>query len=299
VDSLIEKDVHMGEAPEMAEPVSGFKEFRHRLFKNKGAVFGLIIVCLLILCAIFAPVIAPYRYDAQNLPNMLQKPSAQHLLGTDEFGRDVFSRIVYGSRISIQIGFIAVGLSLFIGTILGALAGYYRGVVDYVISAITDIAWSFPVILLAIAIVATLGPSLVNVMIAVALVSWGGYARLVRGQFLSLREKEFVEAARVLGMSDLRIIFRHMLPNSLAPIIVMVTLELPKAIIVESSLSFLGLGAQPPTPSWGYIISSGRGFILEAPWIALSPGVMIMLVVLGFNLFGDALRDTLDPRLKD
>jgi peptide/nickel transport system permease protein len=284
---------------EMEESQSGFRIFLNRLFKNKGAIFGLSIILALILCAIFAPWIAPYRYDTQSLANMLQKPSTTHLLGTDEFGRDVFSRIVYGSRISIQIGFIAVGLSLVVGTTLGAIAGYYRGVADYIISAIIDIAWSFPVILLAIAIVASLGPSLINVMIAVALVSWGGYARLIRGQFLALREKEFVEAARVLGMSDLRIIFRHMLPNSLAPIIVMVTLELPKAIIVESSLSFLGLGAQPPTPSWGYIISSGRSFLMEAPWIALAPGFMIMLGVLGFNLFGDALRDTLDPRLRD
>lgn len=284
---------------ELEEAPSGFRTFLKRLFKNKGAVFGLMIILALILSAVFAPWIAPYRYDAQSLANMLQRPSATHLLGTDEFGRDLFSRIVYGSRISIQIGFIAVGLSLVVGTVLGAIAGYYRGVADYIISAIIDIAWSFPVILLAIAIVASLGPSLFNVMLAVALVSWGGYARLVRGQFLALREREFVEAARVLGMSDLRIIFRHMLPNSLAPIIVMVTLELPKAIIVESSLSFLGLGAQPPTPSWGYIISSGRSFLMEAPWIALAPGVMIMVVVLGFNLFGDALRDTLDPRLKD
>ncbi|MGM0651676.1 MAG: ABC transporter permease [Bacillota bacterium] len=281
------------------EQSSEFGQFKKRLFKNKAAIFGISVIIVLIVSAIFAPLIAPYAYDAQNLPNMLQKPSTEHLLGTDEFGRDLFSRLIYGTRISLQISFIAVGLSLLIGTVLGALAGYYGGVIDYIISAITDIAWGFPVILLAIAIVAILGPSLVNVMIAVALVSWSGFARIVRGQFLSLRKTEFIEAAIVMGMSDLRLIFRHILPNALAPIIVMTTLELPKAIIVESSLSFLGMGAQPPTPSWGYIMNAGRGFILEAPWIALFPGLMIILVVLGFNLFGDALRDALDPRLKD
>jgi len=276
-----------------------FQDFVRRLFKNKAALAGFTIIMILIIVAIFAPLIAPYEYDAQNLKFFLRPPSKEHLLGTDEFGRDVFSRIVYGSRISLQIGFIAVGISLLIGTILGALAGYYGGVIDYVITGITDIALSFPTILLAIAFVAALGPSLVNVMIAVALVSWCGYCRLVRAEFLSLREQEFVEAAVVLGMDDKRIIFNHILPNSAAPIIVMTTLEFPKAIIVESTLSFLGIGVQPPTPSWGSILSSGKFFLYEAPWISIVPGFMIMIVVMGFNLFGDALRDVLDPRLKE
>lgn len=276
-----------------------FIDFVRRLFKNKAALVGFIIIMILIIVAIFAPLIAPYKYDAQNLKNFLRPPSKEHLLGTDEFGRDIFSRIVYGSRVSLQIGFIAVGLSLLIGTILGALAGYYGGVVDYVITGITDIALSFPTILLAIAFVAALGPSLVNVMIAVALISWCGYCRLVRAEFLSLREQEFVEAAVVLGMDDKRIIFNHILPNSIAPIIVMTTLEFPKAIIVESTLSFLGIGVQPPRPSWGSILSSGKYFLYEAPWMSVFPGLMIMIVVLGFNLFGDALRDVLDPRLKE
>ena len=211
----------------------------------------------------------------------------------------VFSRIVYGARISLQVGFIAVGISLVIGTVLGAIAGYYGGIVDYIISSITDIAWALPVSLLAIALVAALGPSLNNLILAVSLVSWSGFARLVRGQFLTLREKEFVEAAKALGYSDSRIIFRHILPNAVAPIIVLTTLEVPKAIIIEASLSFLGLGAQPPTPSWGSIMNSGKDFILEAPWISIFPGLMIMIIVLGFNLFGDALRDILDPRLKN
>ncbi|HPF18866.1 MAG TPA: ABC transporter permease [Bacillota bacterium] len=276
-----------------------FARFLKQLFANKMARFGGTVIFLLFLLAVFAPVIAPYEYDAMNLPEMLKAPGFGNILGTDEFGRDVFSRIVYGTRISFTVGFLAVGISLLIGTILGALAGYYGGALDYVISGITDIAWSFPVTLLAIAFVAALGPSLINMIIAMAIVSWSGFARLVRGQFLSLREKEFVQAARVLGMRDRRIIFRHMLPNALAPVIVLTTLEVPKAIIVEASLSFLGLGAQPPTPSWGAIMNSGKSYLMEAPWISIFPGLMIVVIVMGFNLFGDALRDTLDPRLKD
>lgn len=279
--------------------MSRFRNFCKYLFKNKAALIGLSIILFLLLCAIFAPLITPYEYDAQELENMLQPPSKDHVFGTDEFGRDIYTRVIYGTRVSLQIGLIAVGISLIIGVVLGAIAGYYGGIVDHVISGVTDVAWAFPTTLLAIAIIASLGPSLVNVMISVALVYWSGYARLVRGEFLSLKEQEFVEAARALGYSDLRIIFRHILPNAIAPAIVLTTLSIPKAIIVESSLSFLGLGAQPPTPSWGSIINSGREYLIEAPWISLFPGLMIALIVLGFNLFGDSLRDTLDPRLRD
>jgi peptide/nickel transport system permease protein len=276
-----------------------FLDFMKRLLKNKGAVFGIIIISVFLFIAAFAPFIAPYEYDRPNIATILKSPSAEHIFGTDEFGRDIFSRIVYGARISLQVAFVAVVISLVIGTILGAVAGYYGGIADYIVTAITDIAWAFPTTLLAIAFIAALGTGLRNVVIAIALVSWSGYCRLVRGQFLSLREQEFVEAARLLGMSDLRIIFKHMLPNSLAPIIVMATLEFPKAIVVEASLSFLGLGAQPPQPSWGSILNSGKALIDQAPWISFFPGFMIMIVVLGFNLFGDALRDVLDPRLKE
>ena len=273
--------------------------FWERLFSNKMAVFGATVILILFITAIFDPLIAPYPYDAIDLPQMLKAPNSENILGTDEFGRDIFSRIVYGSRISLQVGFIAVGISLVIGTILGALAGYYGGITDYIISGITDIAYSFPISLLAIAFVAALGRSLTNLIFAVALVSWSGYARLVRGQFISLKNREFIEATKILGMSDARIIFKHMLPNSMAPVIVLTTLEIPKAIIVESSLSFLGLGVPPPAPSWGSIMSSGRAYIMEAPWVSIFPGLVMALAVLGFNLFGDALRDTLDPRLKD
>ncbi|MFO7295216.1 MAG: ABC transporter permease [Caldicoprobacter sp.] len=277
------------------------KERRHlidffaKLFKHKGAVFGAVIIVLFVCTAAFAPWLAPYEYDKPDISAVLQPPSAEHLFGTDEFGRDIFSRIVYGARISLRVAFVAVGISLVIGTVLGALAGYYGGVVDYIITSITDVAWAFPTTLLAIAFIATLGTGVENVIIAIALASWAGYCRVVRGQFLSLREREFVQAARILGMSDARIIFGHVLPNALGPVIVMATLELPKAIVIEASLSFLGLGAQPPEPSWGVILDSGKGLLDQAPWISFFPGLMIMLVVLGFNLFGDALRDVLDP----
>lgn len=293
MDDIIIED-NLKEEVESWEP-----NFWQRLFSNKMAVFGAAVILILFITAIFAPLIAPYPYDAIDLPQMLKAPNSENILGTDEFGRDIFSRIVYGSRISLQVGFIAVGISLIIGTILGALAGYYGGITDYIISGITDITYSFPISLLAIAFVAALGRSLTNLIFAVALVSWSGYARLVRGQFISLKNREFIEATKILGMSDARIIFKHMLPNSMAPIIVLTTLEIPKAIIVESSLSFLGLGVPPPAPSWGSIMSSGRAYIMEAPWVSIFPGLVMALAVLGFNLFGDALRDTLDPRLKD
>jgi peptide/nickel transport system permease protein len=270
-------------------------DFIKKLFKHKGAIFGCIIIFLFFFSAIFAPWLAPYEYDKLDQSAMLEAPGRQHIFGTDEFGRDILSRIIHGAQVSLQVAFIAVGFSLLIGTVLGALAGYYGGVVDYLITSITDIAYSFPTTLLAIAFIAVLGPGLQSVIIAIALASWSGYCRVVRGQFIALKNREFVDAAKVLGMSDGRIMFGHILPNTLAPVIVMATLELPKAIVIEASLSFLGLGTQPPTPSWGVILDSGKGLIGQAPWISFFPGLMIMLVVLGFNLFGDALRDVLDP----
>lgn len=265
------------------------------LIKHKGAIFGGVIILLFIGSAIFAPVLAPYEYDAPEITEILNPPSIKHLFGTDEFGRDIFSRVIYGSRISLYVAFISVVFSLLTGAVLGALAGYYGGKVDYIISSITDIAYSFPTTLLAIAFIAILGPGLESVIIAISLSSWSGYCRVVRGQFISFKNREFVDAARILGMSDGRIMFGHILPNTLAPIIVMATLELPKAIVIEASLSFLGLGTQPPLPSWGVILDNGKGLMSMAPWISFFPGLMIMLVVMGFNLFGDALRDVLDP----
>lgn len=271
------------------------KEF----FSNKVAIFGATIMLITVITAIFAPVIAPYPYDYIDLPKMLTPPNKEHIFGTDDLGRDIFSRVVYGTRISLVVGFGVVALSLLIGLVLGVIAGYFGGRIDSIIMGITDIFWSLPVILLAIAIIAALGPNLINLIIAMALVSWSRYTRLIRAEFLSLREQEFIEATRVLGMSSFRTIFKHMLPNAMAPIIVLTTMEFPIAIISEASLSFLGLGAQPPTPSWGSIISGGRMYIVEAPWIIFFPGLLLAVLVLAFNLFGDSLRDFLDPRLKE
>ena len=287
-----EDDVQLGNSDEKFELLKS-------LLANKGALFGSIVILLFILMAILAPYIAPYPYEEVDLPNMLQAPSASYPFGTDELGRDIFSRIIYGARVSLKVSMLSVGISLIIGVVLGAIAGYFGGVVDYIISGLTDIVWSFPVTLLAIAFVAALGPSLTNLILALALTGWTGFTRLVRGEFLALREKDFIIAARALGIPNRKIVFKHMIPNSLAPIIVLATMELPKAIIVESSLSFLGLGAQPPTPSWGSIMSAGRSYILEAPWIFLFPGLIMGILVLAVNLFGDALRDTLDPKLKN
>lgn len=270
-----------------------------RLKKNRRAMIGLSIIIIVILLAIFAPLVSPYRPSKIGLRSKLEAPSATHWLGTDKLGRDIFSRIIYGSRISILVGLVAVGISGTIGIFLGAIAGYFGGWVDVLIMRLVDILLAFPSILLAISLVAVLGASLFNVILAIALVSWVSYARIVRGEFLRLKEQEFVEGAKAIGASDLKIIFKHILPNSMAPVIVMATLGLAGAIISESSLSFLGLGVQPPTPSWGGMLSEGRTVIRQAWWVPTFPGIAILLTVLAFNLFGDGLRDALDPKLKE
>lgn len=271
-----------------------------RQLKNNTRVkvsLGLII--LIIGVAILAPVISPYEPNEINLGASLQAPSSQHLLGTDRMGRDILTRIIYGTRISLLVGVIAVGISGLLGVVFGTLAGYYGGYVDGVIMRIVDVLLAFPSILLAIALVAVLGASLFNIMLAIGVVNWVGYARVVRGEFLSLKNKEFVGAARAMGASTFRIIFKHMLPNCIAPIIVMATLGMAGAIITESSLSFLGLGVQPPTPSWGEMLNTGRQIIRQAWWVSTFPGVAIMLAVLSFNILGDGLRDALDPNMVD
>ena len=262
-------------------------------------MIGLTLIVLLLLTAVFADVIAPQGIDEQDLRKGLLPPSREYPLGTDEFGRDLLSRIIHGSRVSLLVGIIATAVSVTVGVSLGAIAGYRGGRLDYVIQGMVDISWAFPTILMAIFLVAILGPGLVNVMIAVGLVYWGGFERVVRGQVLSLREWEFVLSARAIGTTDWRIMFRHILPNCLSPVIVMATLLMADAIIIESTLSFLGMGAQPPTPSWGSILASGRSYLRLAPWVMIFPGIAIMLTVLGFNLLGDGLRDALDPRLKN
>ncbi|MCY6484789.1 ABC transporter permease [Clostridium aestuarii] len=278
---------------------SNFSEIMKRLSKSRMAMAGLVIIGILILTAIFAKFIAPYGYDEQNLDIAFQSPSAVHLFGTDEFGRDIFSRIVYGSRISLEVGFIAVSISVIIGGFLGAVAGYYGGKMDNLIMRAMDILLSIPQILLAISIAASLGPGLVNLMIAVGISSIPQYARIVRASVLSIRDQEFVEAAKAVGSSDLRIICKHILPNCLAPIMVQATLGVAFAILTAAGLSFIGLGIQPPIPEWGAMLSGGRGYIRDYSYMTLFPGLAIMITILALNFLGDGLRDALDPKLKN
>lgn len=269
-----------------------------RLIRKPQALIGGGLVLGLLLIALLAPVIARADPLKQNPPMRLKPPSAQHWLGTDEFGRDLFSRIVYGGRATLKMGATSVAISATVGCTLGLLAGFYRGRVDLLISAATDILLAFPGFLLALAIVAMLGPSLQNAMIATGIQGIPTFARLVRGLIMSLREQPFLEAARGLGARDSRLIWRHLLPNALPTVIVQASLAYPSAILTGASLSFLGLGAQPPTPEWGALLVGARVYIRTAPWIVNAPGIAIMLAVLGFNLLGNAVRDTLDPRLK-
>ncbi|MEW6546926.1 MAG: nickel transporter permease [Bacillota bacterium] len=269
-----------------------------RLRRNPAAMAGLGIAVLLVLTALFAPWLAPYSPTAGNMPEQLQGPSSRHLLGTDDLGRDILSRIIYGTRITLQVGVIAVGIGLSIGVVLGSIAGFYGGRADSIIMRIMDIMLAFPSILLAIAIMAMMGPGLVNCMIAVGIVGVPTYARLVRGSILAIKETEYVQAARAVGNRELRVLARHVLPNTLAPLIVQATLGVGSAILEAAALGFLGLGAQRPQPEWGLMLADGRRFLTTHPHVCTYPGLAIMLVVLGFNLFGDGLRDALDPRLR-
>ncbi len=275
------------------------QETWRRLKKNHWSMGGLILIVLLGLVAIFAEQIAPYGYNEQDYMNMLQGPSRQNLLGTDNLGRDVFSRIIHGSRLSLSIGFITTAIGLSVGGFLGALAAFYGGRIDNLIMRFMDVILAIPGFIFAIALVTALGPSLTNLMIAVGINTIPYFARIIRSSVMSTKENEFVEAARVIGSSDLWIIFKHLIPNSLAPILVQATLRIGDTIIIASGLSFLGLGAQPPLPEWGALLSAGRGYLRVAWWMATFPGIAIMITVLAFNLLGDGLRDALDPRLKN
>jgi peptide/nickel transport system permease protein len=255
---------------------------------------------ILYIVTLVTPLVAPYDPAAQGDIVLTRNlaPSAEHLMGTDKFGRDIFSRVLYGSRISLTIGFIAVGISVTLGTLVGALAGYFGGFVDTLLMRMTDMMLSFPRLVLLIVVIALFSPSIWLVVVVLGLTGWMGTARLVRGEVLSLREREFVQAARALGMGDWRIISRHVIPNTMAPVIVSATLGIGQTILTEASLSFLGLGVQPPTPSWGNMVADGRDALIEAWWIATFPGIAIVLTVIAFNLLGDGLRDALDPRLR-
>lgn len=270
-----------------------------QLKKNKAAMIGLIIILFFVFTAIFAPFIAPHDPYEQNLEKALLLPCKEYPMGTDDLGRCIMSRIIFGTRISLQIGIIVTGITACTGVLLGMIAGYYGGILDEIIMRIVDILLAFPGLVLALAIAGLLGPGLFNVMFALAIVGWMGYARVVRGSVLSVKEKEFVEAARALGAGDIYILFRHILPSVTAPVIVMATLGMGYVILAAAGLSFLGLGAQPPTPVWGAMLNSGRAFMRTAPHLTAFPGLAIMITVLAFNLLGDGLRDIFDPRLKE
>jgi peptide/nickel transport system permease protein len=280
------------------KPATPGQLFWTRFKRNRLALAGGGIVATLFLTAILAPLLAPYDPNAIDPLNILAAPTWQHWLGTDELGRDVLSRMIYGARISLQVGLVAVSIAVFIGTSFGSLAGYYGGWIDVLIMRFVDIMLSFPTIFLIIASIAFLEPNILTIMAVIGLTSWMGIARLVRAEFLSLREREYVLAAKVQGANDFRIIFRHILPNALVPVVVTATIGVAGAILTESALSFLGIGVQPPTPSWGNILTSGKDNLDIAWWMSIFPGFAILITVLGYNLLGEGLRDSLDPRLR-
>ncbi|SES68245.1 ABC transporter permease [Anaerobranca gottschalkii] len=301
MNNVVVKTPNTGISPKQkTKKRSLWAEVVRRMVKNKMAMLGLAIILILVLLAVFAEVIAPYEEVAikQNLSNRLQGPSREHWLGTDEFGRDIFARLIHGARVSLQVGIVAVGIAIFIGGSLGAIAGYYGGRVDNIIMRAMDIFLAIPSILLAIAIVSALGSSLFNLMLAVGISSVPSYARIVRASVLSIREQEFVEAAKAIGANDFTIILKHIIPNSLAPVIVQGTLGVAGAILSTAGLSFIGLGIQPPAPEWGSMLSGGRAYLRDAWHVTTFPGLTIMITILALNLLGDGLRDALDPKLK-
>lgn len=277
---------------------SFFRDTIQRLFRNKLATIGLLILIILVFCAIFADLIIPYDYKAQDLRNGLKHPSSEHLFGTDEFGRDIFSRVVYGARISLLIGFIAVGIAVIAGGILGSIAGYYGGVSDNIVMRSMDVLLAIPSLLLALAIVAALGPGIVNLMIATGISTIPGYARVVRASVLSVKDQEFIEAAKAVGTNDFLIILKHILPNCVAPIIVQATFGVAIAILTAAGLSFIGLGIMPPAPEWGSMLSSGRVYMRDHAYMTIFPGIAIATTIFSLNVLGDGLRDALDPKLK-
>src|SRR3989304_6139478 len=271
--------------------------FWKRFKKNKLALLGGIVVIFLFTIAIFAPAITPYDPNAINVRRIIESPDFKHAFGTDDLGRDILSLIIWGSRISLSVGFVAVGISTLIGVILGALTGYYGGWVDLVIMRFVDIMLSIPTFFLLLAVIAFLEPGISNIMIVIGLTSWMGITRLVRAEFLSVKEREFIQSARAFGAGDMRIIFRHILPNSIAPVLVSAVLGVAGAILTESALSFLGIGVQPPTSSWGNILAIGKDNIEIAWWLSVFPGVAILVTVLAYNLLGEGIRDAIDPSL--
>jgi len=276
-----------------------FMEVMRRLRKHKLALTGAAIIMFLCLIALFAPLIVHRDPNRIYLAHRLLPPGNGYLLGTDNLGRCIFSRLVFGTRIALQVGIFVVGITATIGVLLGAMAGYWGGIIDEIIMRCVDILLAFPGIILALVIAGLMGPSLINVMFALSLIGWTSYARVVRGFILSVKEREFIEAARSIGANDTRIIFHHILPNAITPVIVMTTLGMGHVILSAAALSFLGLGVQPPTAEWGSMLNAGRGFMHTAPHMTVFPGLAIMITVLAFNFLGDGLRDAMDPMLKE
>lgn len=274
-----------------------WKIFWKRFRRNKLAMLGALIIFSLALVAVIAPLIAPFSPNHQDILHRLEPPSTKHPLGTDDLGRDLLSRVIYGTRISLLVGFVAIGIAIIIGSILGLLSGYFGGWLDTVIMRFVDIMLCFPTFFLILMVIAFLEPNIWTVMVVIGLTGWPGLTRLVRGECLSIRERGFVQAAKVLGLSNTRVMFVHLLPNVMAPILVTATLGIGGAILTESALSFLGLGVQPPTPSWGNILTAGKDYITVAWWLSLYPGLAILITVLAYNLLGEGLRDVLDPRM--
>ncbi len=274
-----------------------FRVIGKRFSRNRLSVIGSIIVLLLINISLLAPVIAPYDPTAIDVYNVLSPPSKTHLLGTDDLGRDLLSRIIWGSRVSLKVGFVAVGIAIMIGIFIGSIAGFYGGRIDAILMRFVDVMLAFPTFFLILAVISILEPSIFTIMAVIGVTSWMDVARLVRAEFLSLKERDFVDAAKAIGISHRRLIFRHILPNSLSPVFVAATFGVAGAILIESGLSFLGLGVQPPDPSWGNILTAGKDNIEIAWWLSLYPGLAILITVLSYNLVGEGLRDALDPRL--
>lgn len=285
--------------PEITYPTrSPVKMMTHRFKKNKRAMVGLWMVSIFIIVAIFAPWIAPYDPIEQNMDLMLEPPSLKHPFGNDEFGRDMLSRIIYGAQISLMIGTVGVLIAVLLGVTLGTISGYFGGLIDSVIMRVMDIFMAFPSFLLALAIVSVLGSGMINVMIAIGIFSIPTFSRISRSAVIAIKNKEFIEATRAMGGTNTRIILKHLIPNSISPIIVLSTLRIATAIITAAGLSFLGMGAQPPSPEWGAMLSTGREYLRAAPHVSTIPGLAIMFLVLGFNMLGDGLRDALDPKMK-
>lgn len=295
-----EKDVYEENIEsEIGESDTAIDKIKNMIKKNKLAVFSAVVIIAIIVVTVFAPIFAPYNPNEQVLKDRLMAPCGAHIFGTDELGRDVFSRVIYGARVSLVIGIVPTVISMAIGTVLGLMAGFLGKKVDFIIMRLADVMLAFPSLLLAMVVMYTLGASLVNIFIALSLVSWAGTARIVRSQTLALKEKEFVEAARSIGVNKWTIMFRHILPNCISSLIVLFTLNIPSAILSESSLSFLGIGAQPPSTSWGLMVVRGKKYLFSDPWLSIVPGVAILIIVLAFNFLGDGLRDTLDPYMKE